>query len=95
MQVLGREHAISPVVVPPEGIQDLRGLFTTYRLFKKQTAQIKNRIHSLLKEKLYGFTQEEIFGIKSRKELFGLEEGTALAFQAAMLFSELEYIEPA
>jgi transposase len=93
MQVLGKERAVSPVVVPPADIQDLRGLFTTYRLFRKQTTQIKNRIHSLLKEKLYGFTQEEIFDKKSRKKLLGLEDGTALSFQTAMLFNELEYIE--
>jgi transposase len=93
MQVLVKEHAISPVVVPPEDIQELRGLFTTYRLFKKQTTQIENRIHSLLKEKLYGFTQEEIFDKKSREALLGLEECTILAFQTVMLFNELEYIE--
>jgi len=47
MQVLSWEQAISPVSVPPEEIQELRGLFTTYRLCKKQAVQIKNRIHSL------------------------------------------------
>jgi transposase len=93
MQVLGKEQAVSPVAVPPEGIQDLRGLFTTYRLFRKQTAQIKNRIHSLLKEKPCGFTREEIFDKKSRKKLLGLEGGTALSFQITVLFNELEYIE--
>jgi transposase len=45
MQVLSGEKTISPVVVPPEEIQELRGLFSTYRLLKKQTTQIKNRIH--------------------------------------------------
>jgi transposase len=61
MQVLSGEQTISPVVVPPEEIQELRGLFSTYRLLKKETTQTKNRIHSLLKETLYGYTQEEIF----------------------------------
>jgi transposase len=93
MQILGKETAISPVAVPPERIQELRGLYTTYRLLKKQTTQLKNRIHSLLKEKLYGFTQEEIFDKKSREKLLGLESGTALSFQIALLFGELEHIE--
>jgi transposase len=93
MQILGKETAISPVVVPPERIQELRGYFTTYRLLKKQITQLKNRIHSLLKEKLYGFTQEEIFDKKSRKMLLGLESGTALSFQIALLFRELENTE--
>jgi transposase len=47
MQVLSGEKAISPVTLPPQRIQDLRGLFSTYRLYRKQTTRLKNRIHSL------------------------------------------------
>ena len=93
MQVLSGEQTISPVTVPPEEIQDLRSLFTTYRLWKKQTTQIKNRIHSLIKEKLYGFTQEEIFTRKNREKICSLERNTAMSFQTAELFAQLEYIE--
>jgi transposase len=93
MQVLSGEQTISPVTVPPEEIQDLRGLFTTYRLYRKQTTQIKNRIHSLLKEKLYGFTQEEIFGKKNREMIRGLENNSALSFQVNELLDLLEYME--
>jgi len=93
MQVLSGEQAVSPVTVPPVEIQDLRGLFTTYRLYKKQTVQIKNRIHSLLKEKLYGFTQEEIFGKKNREMIRGLENGTAMSFQVNELLNMLEQLE--
>jgi len=93
MQVLSGEQTISPVTVPPEEIQELRGLFTTYRLYKKQTVQIKNRIHSLVKEKLYGFTQEQIFGKKSRKMIRGLENNTAMSFQINELFDTLEFLE--
>jgi len=93
MQVLSGEKTISPVVVPPEEIQELRGLFSTYRLLKKQTTQIKNRIHSVLKEKLYGFTREKIFTGKGRECIRGLEEGTVLSFQINLLFCELEQLE--
>ena len=93
MQILSGEQAVSPVTVPPENIQDLRGLFTTYRLYKKQTTQIKNRIPSLLKEKLYGFTQEEIFTQKSRKMIVNLEENTTMSFQLEELFALLSFIE--
>jgi len=47
----------------------LRGLFATYRLYKKQAAQLKNRVHSLLKERLHGFTREEIFSAKDRERI--------------------------
>jgi transposase len=93
MQVLSGEQAISPVVVPPFDIQELRGLFTTYRLYRKQTTQIKNRIHSLLKEKLYGFTQEEIFDKNSREKIRIIEDGTSLSFQINELFDMLEFME--
>ena len=93
MQVLSGEQVVSAVVVPPDQIQQLRSLFSTYRLYKKQTTQIKNRIHSLLKEKLYGFTQQEIFDRKSRQKLRGLESGSSLSFQINQLFDLLEYME--
>ena len=93
MQILSGEQTSSPVVVAPVAIQELRGLFTTYRLYKKQTTQIKNRIHSLLKEKLYGFTQQEIFDKKSREKIRKIETGTSLSFQLNELFNILEYVE--
>jgi transposase len=93
MQVLSGEQAITPVTVPPVEIQELRGLFTTYRLYRKQTTQTKNRIHSVLKEKLYGFTQEEIFGKKDREMIRALESNTALSFQINGMCDTLEFLE--
>jgi transposase len=90
MQVLSGEQTIVPVTIPPKEIQDLRALFSTYRLMKKQTVQLKNRIHSLLKEQLYGFTQEEIFGKKSRAEIRDLCEDPSLNFQVNLLLDRLE-----
>jgi len=93
MQVLSGEKTISPVTVPPIEIQELRGLFSTYRLLKKQTTQLKNRIHSLLKEKLHGYTQEQIFGKSSRKMLREMEGDPILSFQLNHIFDLLENLE--
>jgi transposase len=90
MQILSGEQAISQVTIPPEEIQDLRGLFTTYRLYKKQEIQLKNRIHSLVKERLYGFTREEIFGKKDRRELRELSREPVLRFRINQLLDRLE-----
>ena len=90
MQALTGEQLVTPVTIPPKEIQDLRGLFCTYRLYKKQNTQLKNRIHSLLKEQLYGFTQEEIFDQKSRKEIRELSEDPVLTFQVNQLMDRLE-----
>ncbi|GHU20560.1 IS110 family transposase [Spirochaetia bacterium] len=90
MQVLSGEQTACPVTLPPVKIQELRSLFSTYRLYKKQNAQLKNRIHSLLKEQLYGFTQEEIFDKRSRARIRGLSPETALNFQVNQLLDRLE-----
>jgi transposase len=44
MQIVSGEKIISPVTIPPAEIQDLRSLFSTYRLYKKQNTQLKNRV---------------------------------------------------
>jgi transposase len=90
MQVLAGEQLVSPVTIPPKEIQDLRGIFSTYRLYQKQNTQLKNRIHSLAKEHLYGFTQEEIFDKKSRKEIRKISLDPVLKFQINRLMDRLE-----
>jgi transposase len=47
----------------------------------------------LLKEKLYGYTQEEIFTQKQRKMIREIEEGSVMSCQINMLFDILEYTE--
>ena len=89
-QVLSGERLVSPVTLAPPEIQQLRSLFTTYRLFQKQKTQLKNRIHSLLKEQLYGFTQEEIFDKRSRQRIRSVSPGTVLHFQVNQLLDRLE-----
>ncbi|GHV57776.1 IS110 family transposase [Spirochaetia bacterium] len=90
MQILSGEQTISPVTLPPPEIQELRSLFSTYRLYQKQNTQLKNRIHSLLKEQLYGFTQEEIFDRKSRQKIREISDNAALRFQLNQLMDRLE-----
>jgi len=92
-QVLSGERMITAVVLPPVEIQELRSLFTTYRLLKKQNTQFKNRIHSLLKEQLHGFTKEEIFSDKSRVKIRKISPGTAMNYQVNMLLNMLEQLE--
>ncbi len=90
-QVLSGDQFISPVTLPPEEIQELRSLFATYRGYKKQQVQTKNRIHSLLKEHLYGFTQEAIFSREMRERIRGLGKAKgSLSFQINLLLDRLE-----
>lgn len=93
-QIMSGEEQVHPVVVAPEKIQDLRALFTTYRLERKQVVATKNRIHSLLKQNLYPFTKEYIFGKKTRKVIRELcEDKHVLNFQINLLMDQLEQFE--
>jgi transposase len=89
-QALSGVRQIVPVALPPEKIQELRSLFGMYRLYRKQNTQLKNRIHSLLKERLYGFTREEIFDKQSRRKIRGISDKPMLSFQTNQLTGRLE-----
>jgi transposase len=89
-QVLSGVQQIVPVTLPPPEIQELRSLLSTYRLYRKQNTQLKNRIHSLLKERLYGFTQEAIFDRKSRKKIRGISDNPVVRFQINQVLDRLE-----
>jgi hypothetical protein len=41
-QILSGVQQIVPESLPPEKIQELRSLFSTYRLYRKQNTQLKN-----------------------------------------------------
>jgi hypothetical protein len=83
MQVLSGEQTISPVTILPQEIQDLRGLFFTYRLYKKRNTQLKNWIHSVLKEQLY-------VDRKSRMKIWEISPNPVLRFRINQLMGRLE-----
>lgn len=51
-----------PVVyIPDDSIIELRSLFSTYELYKKQRNIMKNRVHSLLKQNLISYDSDSLF----------------------------------
>jgi transposase len=92
-QVLSGEQQIHPVMVPSHLVQDLRALFSTYQLMRKQIVASKNRIHSLLSQNLFPFTKKFIFGKKSRELLRGITTDPILSFQLNFLFDMVEHLE--
>ena len=93
MQLSSGEELIKPVYIPEETIQTLRSLFTDYRLLRRQTGMIKNRIHSILKQNLNPFTKEYIFGKSHRNIIQNLELNEIAQHQIKSLFEDLEYLE--
>ena len=92
-QVVSNVQQIIPVTIPPKEIRDLRALFASYRILRKEIGCTKNRIHSLLKENLYPFTKEYIFGKKTRKGIRNISPDYILSFQINMFMDTLEYLE--
>ena len=93
MQITSGEELIKPVYIPEKTIQNLRSLFTDYRLLKRQIGMIKNRIHSILKQNLKPFTREYIFGKSHRKTIKNLKLNEIAQHQINLLFEDLEYLE--
>ena len=92
-QVISGVKQIVPVIIPPKEIRDLRALFTTYGTLRKEIGHTKNRIHSLLKENLFPFTKEYIFGKKTRKEIRTISDDAVLSFQINLLIDTLQHLE--
>jgi transposase len=80
MHVLSGERIMSPVTIPPLEIQDLRSLFSTYRLCKKQTTQVKNRVHQKRE-----FALRTLFCPCSKKSSTALRRRRSSASSAALL----------
>ena len=93
MQITSGEELIKPVYIPEQTIQDLRALFTTYNLIKKQIGQTKNRIHAILKQNLYPFTKQYIFGKTSRNKIKKIALGMIGEYHINYLFDHLEHLE--
>jgi len=92
-EIISGVQQIVPVTIPSKEIRDLRALFATYRALRKKIGQTKNRIHSLLKENLYPFTKEYIFGKKARIEIRKISSDYLLSFQINLLMDTLEHLE--
>ncbi len=93
MQKTSKEELISPVYIPENTIQELRGLFTSYNLLKKQIGQTKNRIHAIYKQNLKPFTKEYIFGKNKINEIRKISLGNSFDIQIDILFRSLTNLQ--
>jgi transposase len=88
--MMGKDRKSLPLVyIPVKEVQNLRSLFTTYKLMRKQSTQIQNRIYSLVNQNGYGaLTKPFDFARKSIESGIGFSE--AVIFQLRVLFSEFD-----
>lgn len=93
MEIMSGEELISSVYIPNQKIQDLRSLFVTYKLIRKETGALKNRIHALLKQNLFPFTKQFIFVKKMKEAILNIKMHDTLRFQISLLFETLDQLE--
>jgi transposase len=78
------------VFIPSREVQELRGMFSTYRLSKKINTQLCNRIHSILKQNgivvKRGMMESQI----GRQEIVNIELPGSWNKQIAILMNQLE-----
>ena len=76
------------VYVPRPEVRELRSLLTTYKLSKKIETQLKNRIHSLLKQKGVVITKKKLFSKSGWKATIE-EIPTELSVHISVLYLQL------
>lgn len=81
------------VYIPPKEVRELRALFTTHKLSKKMTNQLKNRIHSLFKENGIDLSKKQVADPKNRERLMELPLADIRKQQLRILFFQLDTIE--
>jgi len=81
------------VYVPDLNIRKIRSLFTTYKLLKKQIVATKNRIHSILKQNLHPYNNQDIYGSTMREEILNLDINEEDLIQISILYNNLDALE--
>lgn len=81
------------VYVPTPEIIKLRELFSTYRLEKKMITQIKNRIHSILRQQGYIVPKSILKSSKGRERVRQLVADEFSNIEITLLLSQLNDIE--
>jgi transposase len=83
-----------PVVyIPPKDVQEIRGLFTTYNLLKRQITMDKNRVHSLLKQNGINVTKRILCRANSRENIMKLEMREVVRLEIEVLFNQIDQTE--
>ena len=86
MQMSSGYELIRPVYKPEKGIQELRSLFVTYKMFMKQLVQLKNRIHALTRQNLLSYRKQNIFRKETREEILAIDLPQFFKNQMAFLY---------
>ena len=87
----GDQHDLPTIYIPEKGIREIRGLFTTHKLIKKQINQSKSRIYSILKQNGVQKSKAEMYNINILMKDLNIEE--SWIYQIELIFNQLSFLE--
>jgi len=80
------------VYIPEKPVQEIRQLFTTYYLYKRQMVMTKNRIHSLLKQEGYTVPKKSLDLAKTWDIIARFKLSVSAKIQIQQLYEQIESI---
>jgi len=86
------EKEIPAVYIPTKEVQEMRSLFSTYRLTKKCATQLKNNFHGLVKQQGLNLKKGALNTKKGRKNCMETAAGTVFEVQARSLMRQIELL---
>ena len=87
------ENEIPQVYVPSVVIRDLRELFASYKLQKKIIGQLKNRIHSLLKQHGHVIKKSSLRTVKGKLLALKLIDNDLSKIEIKLMINQIEISE--
>lgn len=89
----GRDEDEMPTVyIPEKKVREIRGLFTTIKLVKKQINQCKVRIYSILRQNGLQTKKTEMYSEDFRDQVKELEISDSWKYQIELLFDHLSFL---
>lgn len=84
------EDYLPVVYMPEDSVIELRSLFTTYKQLQKKRTMSLNRIHSILKSKLYPFNKKNLVTSRAREEIKKLNICESSKFEIELMYEEID-----
>ena len=78
--------------IPEKPVQEIRQLFTTYYLYKRQMVMTKNRIHSLLKQEGYTVPKKSLDVAKTWDIIERFKLSVSAKIQIQQLYEQIDSI---
>jgi transposase len=86
----GDDDDMPTIFIPVKEVREIRGLFVSLKLFKKQNNQIKSRIYSILRENGVQIEKKEMYSPDILLKLNEIEIAESWKFQIELLLDQLD-----